>query len=49
MGTQSRIRENRKSQRLSLACHALVTQYVAAVTLIVLSIGLKITAERGCQ
>lgn len=35
MGTQSRIRENRKSQRLSLACHALVTQYVAAVTLIV--------------
>ena len=41
VGTQSRIRENRKSQGLSLARHALATRYVAAVTVIVVSVGFK--------
>lgn len=49
VGTQSRIRENRKSQELSLAHHALATQYTAAVTVIIVSVGLKITAEHGCR
>lgn len=41
VGTQSRIRGNRKSQGLSLVLHALETQYMAAVTVIVVSVGFK--------